>query len=49
MVVPMPKKNGDSNEKLGKLYKIKGKETQDELVLEVNGSYIEVHKVGAIN
>lgn len=49
IVVPMPKKNGDSNEKLGKLYEIKGKETQDELALEVNGSYLLVRKVAPIN
>ncbi|MFC5647550.1 hypothetical protein ACFPYJ_00085 [Paenibacillus solisilvae] len=48
LVVPMPKKNGDSNEKLGKLYEIKGKESQDELALEVNGTYLEIHKVGSL-
>ncbi|KRE34897.1 lipoprotein [Paenibacillus sp. Soil522] len=49
LVVPMPKKNSDSNEKLGKLYEIKGKESQDELALEVNGTYLEIHKVGSLN
>jgi hypothetical protein len=49
MVVPMPKKNGESNDKLGKLYEIKGKEAQDKLALKVNGNYLEVHKVGPIN
>lgn len=49
VVAPMPKKNGDSNEKLGKLYEIKGKESQDALALEVDGTYLEIRKVGPLN
>ncbi|MDQ0887900.1 hypothetical protein QFZ81_002988 [Paenibacillus sp. V4I9] len=49
IVVPMPKNNGDSNDKLGKLYELKSKQNFEVLALESNGHYFEVHILGPLN
>ncbi|WP_261300471.1 hypothetical protein [Paenibacillus andongensis] len=49
IVVPMPKNNGDSNDKLGKLYELNSKQHFEALALESNGHYFEVHVLGPLN
>ncbi|MDQ8738576.1 hypothetical protein, partial [Paenibacillus sp. LHD-38] len=47
---PMPKKNGESNEKLvgSLLFEIKGADTQDVIAVKVNDKFVKASKLGPI-
>ncbi|MDQ8738236.1 hypothetical protein [Paenibacillus sp. LHD-38] len=47
---PMPKKNGESNEKLvgSLLFEIKGVDTQDVIAVKVNDKFVKASKLGPI-
>ncbi|NIK70787.1 MULTISPECIES: hypothetical protein [unclassified Paenibacillus] len=52
-VTPMPKKNGDSNDRRlptgSQLFEISGKDHNQEMAIKVNGKYFKASKLGPLN